>query len=154
MKPVYQTIFDKTQGNCVSAVLASLLEIPLEDVPHFSAITDGDFFPYVQQFMLSKGYEYDQYLINGNRTDIEKPDEFVKFRDRLPDFGHINGMYDTTVYSWKHGIGICHNVICDKDFNIVHDPNPSNKGVTKYPQHEELGYNGILGVTLWVKKSN
>ena len=35
MKPVYQTIFGKTNGNCFAACIASILEMDLEDVPHF-----------------------------------------------------------------------------------------------------------------------
>lgn len=39
MKPVFQTVFhapgSSVYGNCFSAFLASALEIPLEDVPHF-----------------------------------------------------------------------------------------------------------------------
>lgn len=35
LKPVYQTIFGKTNGNCFAACIASILEMDLEDVPHF-----------------------------------------------------------------------------------------------------------------------
>ncbi len=35
MKPVYQTKFGKGNGNCFQAALASILELPLDDVPHF-----------------------------------------------------------------------------------------------------------------------
>jgi len=35
MKPVYQTNTTKGEGNCFSACLASLLEIPCDDVPNF-----------------------------------------------------------------------------------------------------------------------
>ena len=35
MKPIYQTIFGGEEGNCTQAAIASILEIPLEDVPHF-----------------------------------------------------------------------------------------------------------------------
>lgn len=35
MKPVYQTIFGKPDGNCFAACIASILEMGLEDVPNF-----------------------------------------------------------------------------------------------------------------------
>lgn len=35
MKPVFQTIFGKPDGNCFQACVASILEMDLEDVPHF-----------------------------------------------------------------------------------------------------------------------
>jgi hypothetical protein len=41
LKPVFQTIFDADGGNCLSAVIASILELPLEEVPNF-AKDNGD----------------------------------------------------------------------------------------------------------------
>lgn len=35
MKPVYQTTFGEPNGNCFAACVASLLEIPIEQVPEF-----------------------------------------------------------------------------------------------------------------------
>lgn len=35
MTPVYQTEFAPPKGNCFQACIASLLDLPLEDVPHF-----------------------------------------------------------------------------------------------------------------------
>lgn len=48
--PVHQTIFatgdpDSPVGNCLQAAIASLLDLPIDDVPHFvgdDAATDGD----------------------------------------------------------------------------------------------------------------
>ncbi len=40
MKPVYQTTFGSGKGNCFSACLASLLEIPVLRVPDFCALYD------------------------------------------------------------------------------------------------------------------
>ena len=39
MKPVDQTTFGSPHGNCFQAGVASALELPLEEVPHFC---DGD----------------------------------------------------------------------------------------------------------------
>lgn len=35
MKPVHQTNFQRGTGNCFAACLASILEMPLEEVPNF-----------------------------------------------------------------------------------------------------------------------
>lgn len=35
MIKVYQTMVDRGHGNCMQAVIASLLEKPLEEVPRF-----------------------------------------------------------------------------------------------------------------------
>jgi hypothetical protein len=37
MKPVDQTTFGVGLGNCLSACVASLLHLPIEEVPHFGA---------------------------------------------------------------------------------------------------------------------
>lgn len=38
MKPVWQTIFGKGEGNCLPACIASVLELELEAVPNFCAL--------------------------------------------------------------------------------------------------------------------
>lgn len=40
MKPVDQTIFGHGKGNCFTACVASLLELPIEDVPYFMGDCD------------------------------------------------------------------------------------------------------------------
>ena len=40
MKPVKQTLDGPREGNCLQACIASLFEMPLEDVPHF--VLKGD----------------------------------------------------------------------------------------------------------------
>jgi len=41
MKPVDQTAFGPSKGNCLSASIASLLELPIEDVPLFTTEMEG-----------------------------------------------------------------------------------------------------------------
>ena len=40
----------------------------------------------------------------------------------------VNGYWLATVASVFHSGGVTHSVIIDKDLNVVHDPNPNNKG--------------------------
>lgn len=40
MKPVFQTLFDERDGNCLQACLASVLELPLSAVPNLIARDD------------------------------------------------------------------------------------------------------------------
>lgn len=61
----------------------------------------------------------------------------------------VNGYFYCSVlspkyFSWEH-MGT-HAVICDKNFNIVHDPNPEYKGIKSYPLASIIGFNGIIGV--------
>lgn len=159
MVPVYQTIFNTTNGNCVAAIVASMLHLNIEDVPNF--VETDDYWKAYDEFMLTKGYEYNGYLINPSRPlPEEEKQKYEHFRgEQLPSFGDINGCYDATVFSpgyfdaekYKNDPDykpVTHAILVDRQFNIVHDPNPKYKGI-KYPLTDELGYNGILGVSLW-----
>jgi hypothetical protein len=60
-----------------------------------------------------------------------------------------------TVYSprfcgLKEENPLTHAVIIDGSFNIVHDPNPDYRDLKKYPYADELGYNGVLSVSLFL----
>ena len=63
MKKVYQTIIDKGNGNCWQAAIASLLELELEEVPHFLE-AGVDSFKVFDEFLLKHGYEYTGMLHN------------------------------------------------------------------------------------------
>jgi hypothetical protein len=41
MKPVMQSIVDPVNGDCLRACIASIFELPLEEVPHFVALGTG-----------------------------------------------------------------------------------------------------------------
>jgi hypothetical protein len=68
MIPVYQTIFNNVNGNCWAAVWASLLHLPLEQVPNF--VEQENDHDALCAFLKNFGYEYSNYLINPNRTDL------------------------------------------------------------------------------------
>jgi hypothetical protein len=60
MIPVNQTTFGTTKespevGNCWSACIASLLEIPVEEVPTFAAL--DDWFEETRDWLFSRGWE-------------------------------------------------------------------------------------------------
>lgn len=144
MKPVYQTIIGMEHGNCMQAAIASLFELPLEDVPNFRELDDPNH--HLMQFGLDKKYELVGTIYNTG----------VKTIDRLKDddIVGINGYFYAVVYSPKFYDEFKgkHAVIIDKNYNIVHDPNPDNKGITKYPEADKLGYNGILYVIVLNEK--
>lgn len=158
MIPVYQTIIGRADdgsapGNCMQAVIASLLELPLDDVPHF--LLYGDKWWEVQwHFLMSKGIEMDYQLRNPYRLGSKGRDRM----QHLPECHGIKGCFYAAVYSpgyftpeefCKPGYVVpTHAVICDNHFNIVHDPNPKYKGLKEYPLASYLGYNGILAVDI------
>jgi hypothetical protein len=57
MRPVTQTIFhddpDGRPGNCLQACIASLLDLPLDDVPHF--LLHDDWTGALEQFLTAHG---------------------------------------------------------------------------------------------------
>lgn len=56
MKPVEQTEYGKGKGNCFSACVASILEIGIEDVPHFCEENKGTWFVDCAEWLTTKGY--------------------------------------------------------------------------------------------------
>jgi hypothetical protein len=158
MIPVYQTINNAVNGNCLAAVWASLLHLDLRKVPNF--VESEDYIETLNDFIESYGLQYDRYLANPNRKDAteEGMTNYEWFGSELPDYGHINGFYEASVISTYTNMekfrtdpsynAICHAVIIDRNFNIVHDPNPFNIR-SKYPLADLLGFNGVIGVSLY-----
>jgi hypothetical protein len=112
MKPIMQTIFGKEKGNCLNACLASILEIPLEDVPWFGT---GPFWEERQNKWLA---QFDLVAI-----DI-KVDSFYKGDLRFLGFHLINGPS-------PRGTGeneFWHSVVGYQG-KMVHDPHPSGDGL-------------------------
>lgn len=103
MKPVNQTIFKDEQGrgNCLQACIASLLELPLEDVPHFTAMGEEWWF--------------------NMRDWFAERNLNVEWAATIVPFGawHI-----ASVVSPRFDDGTTHAVICNPDGEIVHDPHP------------------------------
>jgi hypothetical protein len=156
-KKVYQTIFNQTQGNCMQACVATLLNKNLNDVPNFICLPDWR--ASMVSFFKSQGYEL-------KKETYWCSDSYAQLRDHGinsvtpvdmkldPDFS-VDGVYMAVVFSpkfFKDGVydGNLHQILCDGDCNIIHDPNPEYQGVV-YPLSELLGSNGILYVDI-IKK--
>jgi hypothetical protein len=67
MIPVSQTNFTKHGGNCLTACVASILELPIDAVPEFCV--DGEWFDRLYQFCESHGF----FLIYWREQDIPHP---------------------------------------------------------------------------------
>ena len=145
MKKVYQTI-QGFNGNCWQAVVASLLELELEEVPHF--VSHPNCFELADEFMLKHGYVTTKQIPNPRRLKHFGQDLF----NEINQYSGVNGFFKACVYSPKlftpdlmiSDNEPTHAVIIDKDFNIVHDPNPEYASIDKYPLEHLLGYNGII----------
>lgn len=125
MKKVFQTIVDPEHGNCEQAVIASLLELPLEEVPNFiEQRKSGEFHQTLIGWLYSKGYS--PTTVGKDRHGSEKLKEIAKFD------GGFNGYFYASVISQTFE-NIYHAVIVDIDLNIVHDPNPNQNALNLTP---------------------
>lgn len=105
MKPVDQTIFSVpgvSRGNCQQAAVASILGLPLEQVPNFNDCMEG-FWQGYENFLLSKGF-----------IDVRLPGNHV------PECFYL-------AYG-KSARGVLHACVY-RDGHLAHDPHPSRAGL-------------------------
>jgi len=127
MKKVFQTIVDKDHGNCEQAVIASLLELSLEEVPNFIEIdrTNQKFDETKIGWLHKRGFH--ACPINKSRHGVEELIKIAKFD------GGYNGYLYASVPSQTFE-DVNHAVIVDTDLNIVHDPNPNQRALNLSPE--------------------
>lgn len=125
MKPIMQTILSTPEepgiGNCFSACLASLLEIPLEAVPYFAVLGKDWFRPFEQLLLDNKCAYWGQHWPKGEK--------FMVSGTRRP-FPGVDGYYIVGGASKRSFVTQGHAVIF-KDGEMVHDPHPEGTGLAK-----------------------
>ena len=164
MKRVYQTIDGRGNGNCLVACVASLLEIEIIEIPHFT--TFNDWLGKMVEYMKFKGFRHLGELYNLTESKIrnskahndyyDENKDKINWLDRLVHYKGINGLFIASVYSPNHykkeeEHPALHAVIIDNKYNIIHDPQIKYKNVKKYPRADDLGYNGIIDIDLFEK---
>lgn len=115
MKKVFQQVISPNLGDCARAVMASLFDLELTEVPDFYE-SDEPQFVQIRNFFESNGY--DCYCIN------PRPDEDFPLILRRDE--GVNGYFFASVNSRTYE-NASHAVIIDEEMNIVHDPNPNLK---------------------------
>jgi hypothetical protein len=127
--PVDQTQFaittDERAGNCMQAVLASLLELPLDDVPNFAAIESdepGKWFLALDDWLHDRGLGIVVIYFGGPDAPEGK----------LPSAYFPNGLL--CVLAGRSKGGPWGHVVVGKideegRAEIVHDPNPARTGL-------------------------
>lgn len=125
MTPVDQTEFwtgePGSWGNCESAVIASLLDLPLTDVPHFLREAKGDpvaFWEGINDFLESKGFVYRHYL-----WDEIDWTEAAKECD----------VYHCLAGPSPRAPGKIWHAVVGKNGQVVHDPHISKAGLYGNP---------------------
>lgn len=114
MKPVDQTSFyepGKATGDCMRACVASILELPIEQVPHFAYDDDGErdeseFWNRYIAFLRSRGFV------------------FIRCSATTPGL-------DTDYIACGPGPRGCGHAVVYRQGVMVHDPHPSRAGLTE-----------------------
>lgn len=118
MIPVDQTVIhsESTKGNCFAACIASLLELPCDDVPNFAALED--WLPQCSRWLENRGLGILYVAINSADLAWHLRDCYVIAGGRSPrgSFGHC------VVARLDRG-----------DWKMVHDPHPSRAGIVGDP---------------------
>jgi len=112
MKEVDQTILGDKCGNCLSACLASILEMPITDFPDYSEWSDNDWIYKYNNFLGKIGYGL---LICGPNNDLFVPDIHG-----IKTYHIINGISSRSTEQ--------HSVVGYNGF-MIFDPHPSRAGL-------------------------
>lgn len=122
------------------------------------------------EFATERGYKYEGTKMNKNwsimctptyecfhKVKFHKPQMLTK--KLLYNEEEVNGLFYASVLSPKYfnhssGFTAQHAVIIDRDFNMVHDPNPEYQKILNYPLASLLKYNGVIDVFLINPVSN
>lgn len=113
MTPVYQEFLVENEeiGDCVRACTATILDLPLSDVPHFVKETPGpDWYEVWEKFMLDHGREVTIFMMPWD----SKPPVFMNYY-------LASGMTER---------GVKHMVVM-RDGVVAHDPHPRGNGLTE-----------------------
>lgn len=128
MTPVDQQFTNRPEigqfGDCQRAVIASLLDLPIEQVPHFLQEAEGESDPYwtgMQTFLRKFGFAF----LENNRA--------------WSFFGDEGDIYHQISGPSPRGNGLYHAVVgCNGQ--IVFDPHPSRAGLVGDPAEWTHGY--------------
>jgi hypothetical protein len=113
----------KNRGNCLQAVVASLLELPLDEVPNFVQIEeDGgrEWSEHLRTWLLDRGWRQ-KYWLHGAFPGAWPGLPFEKFCA-------VSGPS-------PRGLGAdgkpVHHIVISKGGVMVHDPHPDRTGITE-----------------------
>ena len=124
MTPVFQTIIDSQVGNCMQASYASILDLPLEQVPHFleEPMEDENCDMRLRKWLQSLG-------LTDLNINIDEPEVFRHLLWSLMWSGTHYCIASIESQKFK---GCMHSVVAQINhfpdvLAVAHDPNPENE---------------------------
>jgi hypothetical protein len=120
MKPVDQIVFEDNKGDCFRACVASILELPLEEVPNFTEWSD--MYKAAEEWFSTKGFKLYSLHV---KDHVLLDDIFFMCSDycilggKSPRLTQGGSVKYHSVVARAHGWGL----------EIVHDPHPSRAGL-------------------------
>lgn len=121
MKPVNQTRVNSTNGDCYAACLASLLELPIEDMPDFFAT--GNAYTARTAWLLAKGWQESYFALGSYPPPVGLAILAVSSAT-------FPGCHHAVVWDGREGTGGC----------IVHNPNHQDGRGVDIPNEDWLGF--------------
>lgn len=136
MIPVDQSMFGRPNGNCWPAVLASLLCIPLDEVPHFCRDHSETWWEDTVSWLAQRGF-----------SPLELHADLPTWGDVQPNPGQLCWLIGGSPRGdWDHAIV---GRWSDEEWTVAHDPHPDRTGLTSYdrvgflislvPVHHQVG---------------
>lgn len=114
MKPVDQTIFGAKKGNCMSACVATLLELSIDEVPNFMENSE-EWAKLLHEFLYPKGLCYVEVALVEGRSNIHAKEETPCVLMGKSPRG-----------SFYHAVV---GIVRDGEFRVHFDPHPDRKGI-------------------------
>lgn len=118
MIPTHQTNTTPENGDCFSACIASLLEIPLEDVPVFCAQENEN----IKEWPINAHEWFGEKGIGWIELDCREMDDCLAINNMK-----VRGGY--TIVTGQSPRHECLHSVIYKDGEFVHDPHPEGGGV-------------------------
>lgn len=129
------------RGNCFAAVVASILEIPIDEVPNVEVLffLDGNRKFYwsevMQTFLNGKGWE----LCNDYRYAVLHDENFGisenSFYNKEQSLEYCKDKYYLVSGKSKRGV---YHVCIYRNGLLVHDPHPTKEGILTFENFETL----------------
>jgi len=141
MKPIDQTTFGDKKGNCLSACLASILELPLDYVPNFCVdYSPESWWGEMQKWLNARGVIAIEVELNDHLRMQVVPGMYCVLSGKSP-----RGEFDHSVVGWAKGTELFY----------VHDPHPDHKFLDGLPRHVMflLGYCPVASYLADIKGS-